>query len=358
MFALALLLALGPAAQPASGQDRVKLVFSIDQGFGNGVVVNRDAVAVRRIAECLKTLRPRCDVYALLNPHVKDKSNLDVILNVLAAEEIPFVFDACSSDSITLGTTTAFNAPADGPHGVAISLEDLARYRNRYGKLLAGLRFMEMQSMDFTIRAVRTTNPEWNTAGWTLPAGDFFQAGILKPYLAFAREHRMFVQWSDWHWTRFHGWDKPLAAQEKAIAALLREFPGLVTVTYANNEPKEDSVPRLNTWHEAIEPLLAAGAAGIGLSDQAWLREPETGCPPTDVVAWAKRALTLKCRYIQFEPAWYFFELPRGSFGREDYTGKPEWQRRGLPREAFQTLARAMLDAAQTRPTTAPQAQR
>ena len=50
----------------------VKLVFSIDQGFGNGVVVNDDQVAVKRIAEALRPFFAKYKVYVLLNPQVKD----------------------------------------------------------------------------------------------------------------------------------------------------------------------------------------------------------------------------------------------------------------------------------------------
>lgn len=334
----------------ASPNDRVKLIFSIDQGFGNGIVVNRDAAAMKRIIESLNTLRPKYDVYALFNPQVKDKAGLDAMLDLLVAADLPFVFDVYTSDAITLGTSTAFNQPADGPHGVAISIEALQKYKKRYGRHLAGLRFMEVLSMDFTVRATKTTNPEWNTAGWKNPTDDFFQIEIARRFLTFARDNRMFVQWSDWHWMRFASWDKPLEAQQQAIAKLLLEFPGLVTMTYANNEPAKGSIPRLNNWQEAVEPFLKSGAAGIGLSNQAWLYEPEMSCPIDDMIAWTRRTLEIKSRLIQFEPVWYLFDIPRGSFGREDYTTQPAWNKAGSPREQFRKLSEFLLKAATGRP--------
>ena len=41
---------------------------------------------------------------------------------------------------------------------------------------------------------------------------------------------------------------------------LLGEFPGVVIVTYANNEPEEKSLPRLGNWERAVEGFVADGA--------------------------------------------------------------------------------------------------
>jgi hypothetical protein len=349
-----LLAVLFPAvsSQPAGGAEhhrgsdqpegRTRLVFSMDQGFGNGLVVNRDLQAAQRMSRAVKSLRPDYDVYFVLNPQLADKAALEAVLDMLASEDVPFVLDVYTSDSQTLGTSTAHNAPADGLHGISISLDQLAALKRKYGRHLAGLRFMEVFSMDFINRAVKTTNPEWNTAGWKVPEDSFFQADLARPFLQFAKEHRMFVQWSDWHWSRFAPWDAPLKAHEAAMRGLLGEFAETVFVTYANNEPEEKSIPRLGNWHEAVEPFLAAGAAGIGLSDQAWMRDPEMSCPIEDLIAWARQARRLGCTYLQFEPAWYFFKLPRGTFGRVDYRKDPKWQDSGAALETFVQLKRAL----------------
>ncbi len=331
---------------PTRAEERTRLIFSVDQGFGNGLVVNGDEVAMERIAAALKSLEPAYAVYALFEPQVADRARLEAILDVCVRAELPFVFDVYSSDAMTLGTSTAYNAPADGPHGVAISIEDLGRYKQRYGRWLAGVRIMEVFSQDFTVHAIRTTNPEWKGKGWVMPPGDFFRPELARPFLAFAREHGLFVQFSDWHWLQFAPWNERQRGREDALRKLLREFPCLVTVTYANNEHQEKSADRLRNWHEAVQPFVADGARGFGLSDQAWLREPETQCPVEDIIAWALRALELDCRLIQFEPAWYLFHLPRGSFGRSDYTGEARWQDRGRPTPAFDALRRALLNAA------------
>jgi hypothetical protein len=332
------LCAVAPAA------DRVKLVFSIDQGFGNGVVVNGDTAAMGRIIAALKAFQPRYDVHALFNPQVEERGKLNAMLDLLVAADVPFVFDVYTSDAMTLGTSTKFNAPADGPHGIAITIKELATYKERYRQHFAGLRIMEVFSQDFTVRAIRTTNPEWKGAGWQLPVDEFFQYRFAEPILRFARDHKMFVQWSDPHWFAFAAWDKPQEAHEKVLRRLLGEFPRVVILTYANNEPEGKSIPRLTSWHAAIEGFVADGAAGIGLSNQSWMHKEEWNCPTSDIIAWTSQARKLKCPLIQFEPSWYFFTLPGGSFAREDYIKDPAWKNAGAPRAAFEELKRVLLE--------------
>ncbi len=319
----------------------VKLVFSIDQGFGNGVVVNDDQVAVKRIAEALRPFSAKYKVYVLLNPQVKDLEKLDRVLDTLVEAGMPFVLDVCSSDSMTLGSVTEQCRPHDPRHGVSISLHDLRAYKKRYGKWLAGIRFMEILAHDFTVRAVQTTNPEWGQPGWKMPRDSFFQPGIVEGFLKFARDNGMFVQWSDWHWIGFADWDEPQRPKEEKLLALLRRFPGLVTVTYANNEPNGDSAKRLPDWERCITRF--AGAAELGLSDQSWLGNDVT-CPVADITSWAESALDKGFRYVQFEPAWYFFRLPRGTFGVHDYTNDPAYADRGSATDNLLALQKVLLN--------------
>ena len=65
-------------------------------------------------------------------------------------------------------------------------------------------------------------------------------------------------------------------------------------------------------------------------------------------MGWTRQARRVRCRYIQFEPAWYFFRLPRGTFGRECYVDKPGWEDRGNPLPAFNRLRAAHPDGTST----------
>ncbi|MHB1000361.1 MAG: hypothetical protein ACYC27_14060 [Armatimonadota bacterium] len=77
---------------------KVKLIFHIDCGPGNGVAVIGDNTSVQRICHFLKPLREKYDVYVLINPQGKNKENLEKVLNHLVACDMPFVFDILSSD--------------------------------------------------------------------------------------------------------------------------------------------------------------------------------------------------------------------------------------------------------------------
>jgi hypothetical protein len=332
------------AMKSPKAKEKVKLIFSVDQGFGNGIVVNDDQAAIGRIIDAVQPLRKRYDVYLLLNPMVADHEKFNHILDIIAAGHMPFMLDVYTSDGETLGSSTPQNAPFDGAHGITISLDNLRKYKTKFGKLFSGLRFMEVFAQDFTVRAIKTTNPEWALPGMKMPPDAFFQPQKAEVLIRFAKENRMFVQFSDWHWIELAGWDKPQIKNEKELSAILRKYPGVVTVTYANNEPNEDSVKRIGYWRKSVEKFVADGAAGCGLSDQSWLRKNEVNCPVSDIIEWAKSALEQECRMIEFEPAWYFFKLPIGSFGVQEYVTDPTWRDRGYPTHNMSKLVTSLLE--------------
>ena len=332
---------------------KVKLVFVIDQGLGRNIVTCRDTVAMERVAVALKDLQKNYDVYALFGPHVADRASLEMMLDICLREKIPFMFDAISSDGMALGAMPQ-TAAADEAHGVEISLADLKKYKKRYGKYLAGIRFMEVFGADFTNICIHSTNPEWKHEGFgKMPGPDdnFFHPELVRGYFAFARDHGMFVQWSDFHWQKNTVWDKRQVEREAQLIGMLKEFPGLVTVTYANNEPVEMSKPLLGKWTSFIDYLPAEGARDFGLSDQAWLNSPDPmACPVEDMIRWADSALDAGCRYVQFEPGFYYFNLPGGTLGPSpDYTQDPEWKDRGFPKENYDKLVTALNQRAEKR---------
>lgn len=343
LIPLSMTVAFGAVNQRNPGQ-KVKLIFSVDQGFGNGIVVNDDQLAMKRIIGAVQALRKRYDVYLLLNPMVRDQAKLTDILNIIAGGHIPFMLDVYSSDGETLGSSTPQNAPYDGAHGVTISIDNLRKLKAKYGKLLAGLRLMEVFSEDFTVRAIKTTNPEWRLPGMKIPKDSFFQPKIAEEFIRFAKDHHMFVQFSDWHWSAFAAWDKPQFKNEEELATILRQYPGVVTVTYANNEPNEDSLKRLGNWWNSVAKFVSDGAAGYGLSDQSWMSKNEMDCPVSEIIEWAKSALGRGCKMIEFEPVWYFFKLPVGSFGVQNYLGDPAWQDRGYATSNMRELSTFLMD--------------
>jgi len=151
--------------------------------------------------------------------------------------------------------------------------------------------------------------------------------------LQFAQDHAMFVQFSDWHWQRFAPWDPILAEQQAQLAAALDDYPNLVTLTYANNEPNGESAQRLDTWPEALTPFNETRSQ-YGLSDQTWLCNNTENCPA--VVAWAASAAN-QSQFIQFEPAWAHFSLPVGTFTDSSFNAST-----GHPTALFAAVARML----------------
>jgi len=340
---LAVSFALVSVVPISAGTTRSTLVFSLDQGFGNGVVVQRDLAAVKRAAKALEPLRSKFDVAVLLNPMVSDSAGFERVLDTLVSAKMPFVLDVYTSDGFTLGNCAEQCKPHDPSHGVTISIERLADYRKRYGKWLAGLRIMEVFAEDFTIRQAKTTNPEWLRPCEKAPSDSFFQPEIAERYISFARDNGMFVQWSDWHWFVFADWDAPQKEHEAKVTALLRKYPGVVTLTYANNEPNSDSEKRYPGWERFVAKIKAGGTARVGLSDQSWLSKDANTCPIDDIIRWARSALDKGCRYVQFEPAWYFLKLPSGTFDVQSYSSDSQWKDAGGATPNLTRLTEALM---------------
>lgn len=319
-----------------SAVKRPVLVFSFDQGFVNGVVQQNDTEAIKRMVKVLSPLRKRFNVYALLNPSIKDKSKLETALDMLKAEKLPFFLDVWSSDSFTIGSCAEHMQPFDVSHGRSLSVKELEQLKKKYGSSFAGVRIMETLGEDFTIRAVKTTNPEWAAPCWKVPPDRFFQASFLEDYLAFAHKHKMTLQFADFHWTAFADWDKPQVPIETEIASLFAKYPNTAIVTYDNNEPNEDSAKRIELWTKAVEKFKASGAKGFGVSNQSWLRDGEK-TDVKEIIAWTASALK-SSDFVQFESAWYYFKLPRGSFGTNDYKNFSDGRNAGEASENLKAL--------------------
>jgi len=322
------------------------LVFSIDQGYANGILALDDQIALKQIIQTLEPLKKHFHVLLLLNPMIGNQEGLNHILDTLVREHIQFIFDVYSSDVLTIGSSSTQNRPYDVQHGIAISPDSLEDFKKRYGEYLAGIRIFEVFAVDYTTDAIRTIHPEWASVSWrkNVPQDAFYQHSIAKEFLELANKKRIFLQWGDFHWFEFCPWDKHQSEREQSLANLISKYPGIITVTYNNNEPKEHSVGRLATWQRAILKFTEGGNARFGLSDQAWIRNDPVSTNGKELASWVEDALHKGCRYIQFEPFWYFFKMPRGTYDlKANYTDDPKWSDRGSATENFKKIESTLL---------------
>ncbi len=335
--------------------ERQALVFSLDQGFANGLIATQDLIGLRRIIARLKGLQARYEVYALLTPTNPDPKKIGNVLDALAADGIPFVLDVCSSDVLTLGVTPV-HAPYDVRHGLAISPRQAEVYKRKYGAHFAGMRAHETFAQNFTIVACRKRHHDWCRAYQQyLPGDPYYQKALIEPYVKLAHDRGMFFLWSDWYWSAEHRTPFDLYGpsashpdgavgqlqNEQELRELITAYPNTTIVMYANNEPNEASRPKRDAWPQALKPLLVRGALGFGLSDQSWMYRNAQACPVAELDRWATSAFARGARVVEFEPVWYWWHLPVGNMerGGEPYPRQPKWGHRGYANLNFNTLS-------------------
>ena len=110
---LALLFGPSLAAEP-----KIRFVFSIDQGFGNGIVANGNVEALNRMVAALEPLRGKYEVSVLLNPMIKDKQRLKLALDSLVKLKMPFVLE--KSKLPTMRSATMSVAPGTSRRSCSI----------------------------------------------------------------------------------------------------------------------------------------------------------------------------------------------------------------------------------------------
>ncbi len=372
-IAVALLLLQGPAA---ASQNKVALVFELDEGWGDGVIQNQDSVALKRILSQAKVFDARFATYALLPDAAADRSKLTKVLDALKAEGVPFLLEAESSDTIALNANAA-NAPYDAAHGFGASVAELEALRAKYGPLFAGLRFMEVFGMNQQIVGCKHFGASWcQRFSHVTPRDNFFDKSLIAPYVAFAHRNSMIVLWGDHYWGAnydpkretydglpYFSKAAPVTPEifdnemkqpqnERDVQALAAKYPGVIVALYDNNDASggvDNSAPKIDTWETRIlRPFVATGSfKGFGLSDQSWLcpqrvRDSNgTQCPVKGVIAWAKKALAEGAIVIETEPVWYWFNLPPGEIAPRDYTRDPRWADRGYATANLKAFAAA-----------------
>lgn len=340
------------------------LVFSIDQGWGNGIIEQQDLVGLKRIADSLKTLKEKYQVFALLTPVNKDKDKIKNVLDLLAENKIPFYLDVLTSDAHSIGRLPFNNAP-DPFHGVVVSFDDLKEYKSLYGKNFAGIRFMEVFSMDQQLKDCKRTSPRpsWCPEDISNFPANFYEPDILEKYLSFAKENNLNALWVSPFWAGAIGYPQ-LESYEADLKRLIAKYPETMIVIFADNTVSDSDLENpggrnwwLKNWYDVISKFQS-GAKGLGMSAQAWNCQdygPKTAwqCDFNEFIRWVNSAKERGVQVIQFEPDWYFWQFPVGVIAEVSpavyerdggFTGLDfKYQVRGVQTEVFNKLKEALL---------------
>ncbi len=325
---------------------KITLIFEIDHGQPFGPIESGDKVAQDRMVADLQALSSKYTVYVKLTGAETDKAVRDAALQFLASHHIHFIIDAYASDTLT---TVNGNSPFDVSHGVGLSVDEMQKLKDEYGEWFAGVRIFETYSINFAIfMRQHRGKVQWARRFVDrLPGDGFFQPQILKQWIDFAARNHMRVFFMDWYWLFDHPvtpnnaeLDQP--GNEAVLARLIEDHPNVVTPMYDNNEPNGGSRRVYDSWTPTFRALVTHGAAGFGLSDQAWLcNRGVMNCPVQDLIDWARNALDNGASALEFEPYWYWWTLPRGP-AKNDYKEGITNDNRGEPRPALQQLAKAL----------------
>ncbi len=320
------------------------LVFAIDQGTPNAAVANRDTASLQRVLNDVKPFEKRFDTYVLLANSAVSPAHEDA-LRLVVANKMRFVLDAMSSVAATKDPKNELAKAYNKLDGQLMSVEQLSAYKQRYGNSFAGIRIMELFEMNFTIHKTLFHGAHWaeRSRQFWPPDGNFFQAAVLEPYIRWAAQQGMFVDFSDWFWSFDHRKlpsDIRQPQYEEQLRSMVERYPRVVIVTYANNEPEGRS--RRANWVPVFRQWVDYGARGFGLSDQDWLCKvskttfSEMNCPAEELIAWAKAAYRQGALMVQLEPVWYWWDFPRGNMQNDYNTVAADQRGRAKPNlEAF-----------------------
>ncbi len=325
-----------PAAAFSGNASLPALVFDVDQAWPTGITENDDLTSLDRMLTVIAEFKTRFNVFVIFSPLTAKTNNLRNVLRLAAKRQIPFLLDVYSSDAMAIGKVEIpTNPDADPSHALAISLQGLRELKAdpEIGPAFAGLRFMEMLGMNFTVRLCRERATGPNRVNWcdhfarNLPKDDPFKPEIAKPLMDFAKNHGMWVLWSDWKW------DDQTRESQNILKQILASgnYKNTVVLTYANNLPGEaarDNDANWRKWKAEYQPLVGKQIKGLGLSDQSWTCAVQLACPVDVLTRWARQALAAGAIALELEPANYFFYLPHAG----DIAGYPDaakWREAG-----------------------------
>lgn len=248
-------------SQPCSKE---KLIFSLGGLDANGLVMNAMPDNkpyenfMREMLKTLKSMQSTHDVYILINPGIRDKSKLIYFLDTLKLNNIPFVFQLYSSDSITIGSRTAvqyknesrtlINDIYDVSRGFTLDinnrnsddLKNLDYYKTRYGNLFAGLQMFEIFGSTFNaeIYCKASGNCLYDQL---YPADTVWNKSYIESMAKYAKENQMFMNISDHSWFAIdESWysKQPI---RKDIQDILNKYPNTIYLLFNNNEPNSRS---------------------------------------------------------------------------------------------------------------------
>jgi hypothetical protein len=379
------------SSKPCAGPDK-RLVFSLDQGFLNGVVANADqpgfVAAFGEVIQVLKDFQAAgYHVVALLNPGIRQslKGRLVKVLDLLKDQQIPFMFDIYSSDTNSMCTRqprfsqchASFEGPVAGPGYIAMQKHPTGDptdnnsvdfYAARYGPLFEGLRVFEILSVYWSQKVAEACE------GKELPV-PAYQAGIVEDLIDFTEgpQSNRYVFFTDnkWHnpyeryWTGcahpdFSTWD-PIDDVKSDIQLLVNNNEaGRVLLGYSNNEGVRDHADgyyphnyRLKNWQQPLIDVRTATGnrlKGIGLSNQTWSTDGhrmlfDETLPPEELAIWTADAFDKGARLVQLEPFYYLFKWDRMQLAdwesAMNLTATP-WSEAGKPTPELRRFAELM----------------
>lgn len=380
---------------PAQVLSKKSLIFSVDQGWINGITQTKDLVGLDRMIAAIKPLQSKYQVFLLYSPINSDPLKIKAVLDKFKGAHIPFIFDAMTSDArvAALGNPSfTFNKVADPVHGLILTVAQLQNYKDNYGELFAGVRVMEPFVVDRGVRnctgrlAPNEVRPAWCkefTTFYTANPGEtFFKKSNIENILAFAKKNNMFAIISD---AEFPIADSPIL-QEKQwsvdLTELLGRYPAMVVLNYETlNIDLSDNTPgnTLHGWNQRLKNYVTPSSNFFGLSNQQYCKlagsdtaDNYIDCPMDIKTKWTTLAFEQGAVLVQFEPSWWFLQFPKGiisglwpdNFNPYDYTqdlkakfsfaSQSAWGNRGYPRNQFTYLAKALGVDLSASPTPTP----
>jgi hypothetical protein len=326
------------------------VMFSLDQGFINGLIANAHQpgwpAAMQRILDVLLYFSRRFTVCALLSPTIKDslKDRLERVLDALHEAGVPFAFEVYASDIGTMCqeqprfSTSVCGCPPQEhhcpearryqsmvrhPHGTSDDHRYLDYYAEKYKGTFIGMRIFEILSLHWA----SWVKANCERVPW--PSTPYDQA-VMREYLDFARDHRLFVFWTDNKWNNPYEYfypacesAVPIRVVRQDVRLLAEDYPGLMYLGYSNNEGVRTHSGhgyyphnyRLTNWHRRLEGI--GNLKGTALSNQTWTTDGHTmlfdeTLPPEEFAVWIADAFNRwGTSIVQLEPFYYLFKWDR-----------------------------------------------